>query len=224
MDGITRNGGDLDAELIEVLAPGLLVVALGLVAMLVFALVVELLRRAGRAPVTVERLDRILPTTARRFAAAALGLTVSLLGPASAAASDAPVRDWLAGTTTTTSTPPSTSTSTTTTRTLRPGPVATADALDERAASPSTVPVVPAPPPVAPTTSAPALVVVVEGDCLWSIAADRLGPDATNPAIDRAWRAIYTANRDAIGDDPNLIFPGLELALPPIDPSPYAAP
>jgi hypothetical protein len=31
-------------------------------------------------------------------------------------------------------------------------------------------------------------------------------------------------NYGLIGDNPNLIFPGQYLALPPIDPSPYAAP
>ena len=61
---------------------------------------------------------------------------------------------------------------------------------------------------------------VVPGDCLWSIAAGVLGRGATARAIDRGWRAIYAANRDAIGPDPNLIHPGLVLSLPPLDPNP----
>jgi nucleoid-associated protein YgaU len=59
--------------------------------------------------------------------------------------------------------------------------------------------------------------VVVEGDCLWAIAAERLGSGTTDVEIDAAWRALYLANRAAIGDDPNLILPGLQLELPPID-------
>jgi nucleoid-associated protein YgaU len=61
---------------------------------------------------------------------------------------------------------------------------------------------------------------VVPGDCLWAIASHRLGGGATGRDIDRAWRAIYEFNRDAIGSDPNLIHPGLVLALPPLDPTP----
>ena len=62
--------------------------------------------------------------------------------------------------------------------------------------------------------------VVVPGDCLWSIAARRLGRARDARAVDRGWRAIYAANRDAIGPDPNLIHPGLVLTLPPLDPTP----
>jgi nucleoid-associated protein YgaU len=58
------------------------------------------------------------------------------------------------------------------------------------------------------------------GDCLWSIAAAHLGRDATARSIDRAWRAVYDANRDAVGPDPSLIHPGLILSLPPLDPTP----
>jgi nucleoid-associated protein YgaU len=73
---------------------------------------------------------------------------------------------------------------------------------------------VPAPSPAGPTY------VVRRGDCLWAIAAGRLGPRADAHAIDAGWRAIYAANRTAIGDDPNLIHIGLALALPPLDAQP----
>jgi nucleoid-associated protein YgaU len=53
------------------------------------------------------------------------------------------------------------------------------------------------------------------GDCLWVIAARRLPPSATNLAIDRGWRRIYEANAATIGPDPNLVFPGTVLRLPP---------
>ncbi len=48
---------------------------------------------------------------------------------------------------------------------------------------------------------------VVQGDCLWNIAKAQYGS-----GID--YIKIYEANRDVIGDDPNLIFPGTELVLP----------
>ena len=66
----------------------------------------------------------------------------------------------------------------------------------------------------------PVQYVVVAGDCLWDIAARLIGPSASNAAIDRGWRAIYSANRAAIGDDPGLIHPGLVLTIPVLDPTP----
>lgn len=57
-------------------------------------------------------------------------------------------------------------------------------------------------------------VVVRAGDSLWSLAADRLPRWATTDEIDRAWRAVYAANRAEIGDDPGLIVPGQRLRLP----------
>jgi nucleoid-associated protein YgaU len=78
---------------------------------------------------------------------------------------------------------------------------------------------VPPPPRVAPSVPA-ATYTVAPGDCLWSIAARLLGAGATAGVIDRGWRAIYAANVGAVGADPNLIHPGLVLALPPLDPTP----
>ena len=48
---------------------------------------------------------------------------------------------------------------------------------------------------------------VVQGNCLWNIAKARYGS-----GID--YIKIYEANRNVIGDDPNLIFPGTVLVLP----------
>lgn len=62
--------------------------------------------------------------------------------------------------------------------------------------------------------------VVAAGDCLWDIAARLIGPGASNAAIDRRWRAIYAANRAAIGDDPGLIHRGLILTIPTLDTTP----
>lgn len=67
----------------------------------------------------------------------------------------------------------------------------------------------PKPAPVA--LEAPADITVRAGDSLWSIAADGLGPDTALADIDAAWRELYAANRQAIGTDPDLIHPGLDL-------------
>jgi LysM domain-containing protein len=58
-------------------------------------------------------------------------------------------------------------------------------------------------------------VVVARGDSLWSISQEGLGPQATPPRIDREVERIYALNRHQIGPDPNLIFPGQELLVPP---------
>ncbi len=57
-------------------------------------------------------------------------------------------------------------------------------------------------------------VVVAPGDTLWAIAERSLpdSPDALE--TERRWRAIYRANRDVIGADPDLIVPGQRLVLP----------
>lgn len=57
-------------------------------------------------------------------------------------------------------------------------------------------------------------VVVRSGDTLWAIAARALGPDASELEISRAWPAWYEANREAVGDDPDLLRPGTRLAIP----------
>jgi len=66
-----------------------------------------------------------------------------------------------------------------------------------------------------PARLAPALVQVRPGDSLWSIAAGRLcPPDAPAAAVADALRLLVAANRDRLGPDPNLIFPGTRLVLP----------
>ena len=51
------------------------------------------------------------------------------------------------------------------------------------------------------------LYTVVKGDCLWNIAKARYGS-----GID--YIKIYEANRDVIGDNPDLIYPGTVFVLP----------
>jgi hypothetical protein len=57
-------------------------------------------------------------------------------------------------------------------------------------------------------------VVVRSGDSLWALAAARLPRTAGPDEVDRAWRAVWAANRAEIGDDPGLIRPGQLLHLP----------
>jgi hypothetical protein len=57
-------------------------------------------------------------------------------------------------------------------------------------------------------------VVVRPGDTLWTISTEALGADATPQQIASEAERIYTLNRDQIGPDPNLIFPGQELSVP----------
>lgn len=64
--------------------------------------------------------------------------------------------------------------------------------------------------------SAGDVVVVRVGDSLWSIAASRLPRSAGVGEVDRAWRAVYAANRAEVGSDPGLIQPGQRLHLPPL--------
>lgn len=62
----------------------------------------------------------------------------------------------------------------------------------------------------------PAPVVVQHGDSLWTIAARHLGPGATDAQIAAAWPRWYEVNREVIGDDPDLIVPGLTLIPPAV--------
>ena len=57
-------------------------------------------------------------------------------------------------------------------------------------------------------------VTVTPGDSLWLIAAQRLGPDASDEAIAAAWPRWYAANEHEIGPDPSLIVPGQVLRTP----------
>ncbi len=73
-------------------------------------------------------------------------------------------------------------------------------------------PVGPAPPPApAPDRRT---VIVAPGECLWDLAATRLGPAATNAQIAAEWQRWYAANRSVIGPDPDLIHPGQRLVSP----------
>lgn len=65
-----------------------------------------------------------------------------------------------------------------------------------------------------PGSAAIDTVTVRRGDSLWAIAARYLGPLATDAEIAREWPRWYAANRDLIGNDPDLVLPGQQLVPP----------
>jgi nucleoid-associated protein YgaU len=66
----------------------------------------------------------------------------------------------------------------------------------------------------APGHSHAAEVVVHRGDTLWDIVAGQLGPEASDAEVAEAWPRWYAANRDVIGENPDLILPGQVLRAP----------
>jgi nucleoid-associated protein YgaU len=66
----------------------------------------------------------------------------------------------------------------------------------------------------APGPTQAADIVVHRGDTLWDIVARHLGPDASDAEVATAWPRWYDANRQVIGDDPNLLLPGQILRVP----------
>lgn len=68
-----------------------------------------------------------------------------------------------------------------------------------------------------PATDTPTTkVLVTPGDSLWTIAQEHLGPDATPQLVANEVGRIFELNRDRIGDNPDLIFPGQQLSLSPV--------
>jgi Tol biopolymer transport system component len=58
-------------------------------------------------------------------------------------------------------------------------------------------------------------VIVKPGDSLWSISEQRLGPQASPQRVYDHADQMYALNRKLIGSDPDLIFAGQRLSLPP---------
>lgn len=85
--------------------------------------------------------------------------------------------------------------------------------LPERAVAPQERPRHAAPTALTARRS-PQTHVVRPGDSLWSIALAHPG----DSDVDLRWRAIWQANRDVVGYDPDRIFPGQALRLPPAHP------
>src|SRR5215210_6769171 len=55
--------------------------------------------------------------------------------------------------------------------------------------------------------------VVEPGDSLWSISEEHIGPGATPEQIAYEVERIFELNRERIGENPNLIYPGQEFFL-----------
>ncbi len=179
-------------------APVVGVVSLLAWTLLAWLLVVAAVTLAARVPGLSGRLAaavgrRIAPFAVRRLVATALGLTMGVGALAAAPAlADVPLPP----------TPPTASLD---------WPLAGVGQPTPRiAASPAVV--------ASTSHGADAPLVVRAGDCLWGIAAAHLPADATDAQIALAWPAWWAANREAIGADPDLIRPGLQLN-PPIRPA-----
>jgi hypothetical protein len=71
--------------------------------------------------------------------------------------------------------------------------------------------------------TSPGAVTVRHGDTLWALAANHLGPSATNQDIAVEWPRWWSANRDVIGPDPHLIRPGQRLRVPGLSTTPGEA-
>ena len=100
---------------------------------------------------------------------------------------------------------------------------ATAPATDPPAAPPPVRPAVVPPPAATPTVVPAATVVVRPGDTLWSLAEDALRDATAREPSDRqvalAWPRWWAANRDVVGDDPDLLHPGTVLHAPAAPPA-----
>lgn len=68
-------------------------------------------------------------------------------------------------------------------------------------------------------THTPPSYVVERGDSLWRIAERRLPGGSSAADVDATWRRIYRLNRAQVGEDPDVLTPGLRLRLPALDDS-----
>ena len=168
---------------------------------------------------------RVVPALLRRIITAALGASVVLVPVAAGANTTAARSGTVAAVPVAVSSAPSPATATatelsggwpwpTSAPTTPPTPVPTTSV--PASAAPSSP--VPWPRSAAPNRSAPGPgandVVVEAGDCLWAIAAHRLGPHADVHRVATETRRWYAANATTIGPDPGLIHPGQRLHQP----------
>ncbi|XNZ01419.1 LysM peptidoglycan-binding domain-containing protein [Micrococcus luteus] len=184
------------ARLERVLASGCAGIGLVLCAAWALALVTTGLWviATRRSSPHADLLARLSPALLRRLAAGAFGLHL-LLSPTAAAAGQ-PTAAWV------------------------PGAPDAAQSVADSTPRAHWLPVAPAPTgpgtgaPRRPDASAPT-VTVVDGDCLWDLAAAELGPDATVLEVDARWREWHRHNRGVIGEDPHLLYSGTVLEIPP---------
>ena len=185
---------------------------------------------------------RIAPATVRRAVEAALGISVAVgvaaptaalatpatlptatLPTAAAPAEAAWDLDWPSRTAAPLPGPPSRAAPAPAVSTPTPAPAVTATRPPPAAEPPRARPA-PATAPTAPTAvvrpspAAPdAAVVVRPGDTLWSLAEASLRAAGTAPTdrqVAQTWPRWWAANREAVGDDPDLLLPGTVLRPP----------
>ena len=176
----------------------------------------------GRAGQALAR--RVVPRAVRRAVEATLGLAVLTAPLAATHASAAPLPerpagislDW-PGAPAAAQAPPSALSAARNDDASRyaldwPGAPARDGELAPRPDSTASAGPAPAPPAPAPDSRT---VVVRRGDSLWRVAERALGPDASDREVAAAWPRWWAANREAVGDDPDLITPGTRLQPPP---------
>jgi resuscitation-promoting factor RpfA len=109
---------------------------------------------------------------------------------------------------------PATAAAATPSRARLPAPSPPSAPAPEAAAPPSS----PTARPAAAAAGTGAPVVVRPGDSLWSIAAAdlarRTGARPPDARVATAWPRWWSANRDTVGDDPDLLLPGARLQPP----------
>ena len=204
----------------EPLAAAVALLAWALVAAVVAAALLVLLGRLpGAAGRTADLLaDRVVPTALRRTVRGAVGGGLALgvlVGAGGPALADDRVPDHPL------SAPADPA----------PADPATADPAPLQPSPADPAPADPAPlqpSPVEPATAEPAspstdVVVVAPGDSLWALAAEHLTepvPGAAGPTdaqVAAAWPRWWHANREVVGDDPDLLLVGQRLVVPPSD-------
>jgi hypothetical protein len=181
-------------DAIDGLALQITVVALGLltlwvtVVLLVTALCHLLRGRARLRALTLAR--RTMPAWLFRLLIGAVGASI-VLAPATAGAAPAPLP------------PPSL-------------PFSTSAPAGLIAAALLPAPALPSTPSAADQRAGgqPATVTVQPGDSLWSLAAAQLGAEATPQKVAQQWPRWWAANRSVIGENPGMIRPGQQLAVP----------
>lgn len=211
--GQLRDAGDATDS------SGPLVAAVALLAwvLALWLVLVALLTLAGRLPGLAGQVfgavsRRVAPAALRRAVEVALGLTVAVgvLGASPASAAVAPE---------TGAAPPAAAAS------LDWSAPVAAPALDWSATPTSTPPATDLDWPTdAPPTES---VVVQPGDTLWDLAERSLqeaGDDApSDTEIAQAWPSWWSANREVVGEDPDLLQPGTRLSPPPAPDAPGSA-
>ena len=234
---------DVDNTIRSALATGTWVLGFGITVLPAMALLGELLRSLGRAPTLVRAVDLSTPLGLRRVAATIVATVATVTGSIAPALAATPptttstisIRSWLNGEAAgdlgrghdvaglpvadPTEQAYSDIPSPTAPKPANVDAGGTGRSLPKSGLTytPHTGPASAAPKASTEPAASGETYVVVPGDSLWRIASRLLGSDPSNRQTDAAWRRIYAANETAIGSDPGLIHPGLNLTLPPLD-------